>query len=131
MRIQVDKCEQCGATFQDEVKYADHMKTHELLTMFDGAFPKVEDDSCRFVNGGWNVQRDQDWLERYTDRIVECIGDLGHKIKSYAWFRTLDDGGHVFYGRACRILNICPKCYREWGQQYYANNCNCIDKPKP
>lgn len=123
MKVSIEKCEQCGALFEDEAKYADHMLMHQKLTVFDGAFPEVEDEGYNFANGGWAVQRDADWLKRYKDRILVMVGDLGYTPQSYGWFRCLDDGGHAFYSRACRMLNVCPKCFREWGQPYYANNC--------
>ena len=130
MKATVDKCEQCGALFEDEKQFVEHCKTHQLLTMFEGAFPKVVDDECRFANGGWTVQRDKDWLDRYRDRIVEVVGDIGYPPESYGWFRCLDDGGNPFYALACRMLHVCRQCYREWGQPYHANKCNHADKPK-
>lgn len=128
MKTTIDKCNKCGALFEDEAKYTEHVEMHAILMILEGAFPKVVDDHCAFANGGWTVQRDKDWLDRYIDRINIAVGDIGAPPQSYGWYRCLGDGGSMLYGPACRILNICPKCYREWGQAYYANNCNHKDK---
>ena len=130
MKTTIDKCNQCGALFEDEAQYRKHIETHAILTVFEGAFPSVKDEGCKFANGGWTVQRSKDWLTRYKDRLVEVIGDIDYPPFSYGWFRCLDDGGSPFYGIACRTLNICPQCYREWGQPFFANNCLHQDKVK-
>ena len=130
MKVTIDKCETCGALFQDEEKYATHVNDHRLILIAEGAFPKVVDENCEFVNGGWNVQRTKEWLRRYKQRIAHIINIKDPSPYSYGWYRTLDDGGSMFYGLACRVMNICLKCFREWGQPYYANSCDCKDKTK-
>ena len=132
MEIIVNKCEICGAIFQDEEKYAAHVNDHRLITIAQEAFPKVVDENnakyCEFVNGGWNVQISKEWLRRYKQRIAHIVNIKDPSPYSYGWYRTLDDGGSMFYGLACRVMCVCPKCFREWGQPYHANHCDCKDK---
>ena len=128
MKQTVDKCEQCGALFEDPQRYSDHAETHKKLTVLEETFPKVPDDGCEFANGEWYVLRDADWLTRYKDAVVAMVGKTRYTPWSHGWFRLLDDGGSPYYGAACRALNVCETCYREWGQSYYANNCQHIDK---
>ncbi len=130
MKITVNKCKECGAIFEDAEKYQEHMADEGRKIAFLFRYPKVEDDNCKFANGGWSVQRSKEWHDSYRDDIVELVNISSYPPLSYGWFRTLDDGGSMFYGLACRITNICPKCFREWGQAYYANNCNHVDKEK-
>ncbi len=70
-------------------------------------------------------------LNDYRKDIVELIGDIGRMPFTYGWYRTLDDTGSLYYSLACRITNICPTCLREWGQAYYANNCDHHEKSAP
>jgi len=128
MKTTIDKCEKCGVLFEDETKYTEHLEMHAIILIIEGAFPPVVDEHCDFANGGWTEQRSKDWLDRYKERIIEAVGDIGYPPFSYGWFRYLDDSGSMLYGPACRILNVCPKCYREWGQPYHVNHCNCQDK---
>jgi len=89
-------------------------------------FDSVDDPDLEFVNGGFFVQRSKEWLNEYKQWIEERIGPLSYTPWTYGWFRTLDDGGHALYGEACRALNVCPKCFKEWGQPYFANHCKCF-----
>jgi hypothetical protein len=124
-RVTVDKCDQCGFIFTDAAKYEKHLQYHADVKEIAAAFPPVNDKGCDFANGGWSVPRSADWLAKYGALISAKVGkDASAPAFSYGWFRTLDDGGHVFYGLACRWMNVCKTCYREWGQPYYANNCN-------
>ena len=130
MKTLVEICEECGAIFQEEKKYAANVNDHRLILKVEGAFPKVKDESCKFVNGGWNVQRSKNWLDSYKQQIAHIINIKEPPPYSYGWYRTLDDSGSKFYGLALRVMNICPECFREWGQPFYANNCDHKDKRK-
>jgi len=130
MEITVNKCEQCGALFESDSAYKKHIEKHNIITVINGAFPPVADKNCKFANGGWSMQRSKKWLADYKDRITEAVGIKDYPPFSYGWFRCLDDSGDMLYGVACRVLNICPKCYLEWGQPYYANNCDHQAKKK-
>ena len=128
MKVTIDKCERCGAIFEDEVKYNEHIETHKVLDIFEAAFPSVKNKGCRFANGEWNVPRDKSWYERFKKRLVEIVGDIGYEPFSYGWYRSLNDSNSPYDGLAYRFMCICPFCYREWGQPYYANHCNHKDK---
>ena len=130
MKVTIEKCEQCGKLFEDSDKYNAHIKTHNLITVINGAFPKVKDKGCCFANGDWNVQRTEEWLHNYKQAIIEAVDIKDFPPFSYGWYRCLDDGGSMYYGPACRMMNVCPICFLEWGQPYYANNCNHVQKAK-
>jgi len=130
MKTTIDKCEQCGRLFEDEAKYEAHVQAHRNLLVLEGAFPKVKDEGCKFANGGWSVQRSQEWLYRYKAAILELVPACDYAPFTYGWWRTLDDGGSMYYGVALRIEQVCPKCFREWGQPFYAINCSHTDKVK-
>jgi ribosome-binding protein aMBF1 (putative translation factor) len=130
MKTTIDKCENCGALFEDEQKYQKHIKKHNTIIAINGAFPPVKDKNCVFANGGWNVQRSEKWLTDYKQAIEEAVNNKDYPAFSYGWYRCLDDGGDMLYGIAGRVMNICRECYREWGQPYYAHHCNHQDKPQ-
>jgi hypothetical protein len=83
-------------------------------------YPKVDIKNDEFV------QRDEQWLKEYKKDIEESVPDQGYPPWTYAWFRCLDDGKSDWYGPACRVLDICPKCFKEWNQMYYATHCQCF-----
>ena len=128
MKILVNKCKQCGALFEDEAKYKKHIEKHNLITVINGAFPPIKDKSCQFANGGWNVQHSEKWLADYKEAIAKAVNNEEEVAFSYGWYRCLDDSGDMLYKVACRVMNICPECFREWGQPYHANHCDHKDK---
>jgi len=133
MKVAMNKCEMCGRLFDDDKKYEQHLEKHRAIEIINGMFPEVEDVNCEFANGGWNVQRNKSWLARYkrvVAGIIEEVGDADGIPFTYGWYRCLDDGGSMFYAAACRVMNICPDCFREWGQAFYANKCECVDKKR-
>jgi hypothetical protein len=105
-----------------------------------------KDDLCRFANGGWCYQRSEADYNRLVDALTKAIIDYepwiaeqyeseGGFNKSFigpGWIigRYLCDSKSELYNQYCDMSNICPKCFRQWGQQYYANKCTCSDKPK-
>ena len=123
-----NKCEYCGMLFEDVSKYQAHIADEERKQAFLAKYPAVEDSGCDFSNGGWNVQRSKEWLESYKKDIAKLVNSTSYEAFSYGWFRVLDDGGSMFYGLACRVLDVCPDCFREWGQGYYASHCDHRDK---
>ena len=109
MEITVNKCEHCGKLFEDVAEYAAHLINEKKRLAFLVKYPEVEEISCRFANGAWNVQRSKEWLESYlidiptsSDRMFICL--------------------------FLRLRNVCPVCFREWGQPYFANHCDHRDK---
>lgn len=127
MKVEVYKCEKCQKLFEDDKGYNLHIAKERALTEIDKQFPELKDSTCDFTNGHYSIQRNKDYYENYKDLVIKTIKQFseadGYTPMSYGWFRCLDDGRSIFRGIACRILYICPKCYKEWGQQYYANNC--------
>lgn len=105
-----------------------------------------DDGNCRFANGEWCYQRsDVDYL-RFVDALIKAVNDyepwIAEKYEEYGGLkrehigggyiigRFLDDGSSELYDYYCLVSNICKVCYREWGQPYYANNCNHNAKPR-
>ncbi len=104
------------------------------------------DKDCCFANGEWCYQRtDYDYL-RFVDALIKAVTDYEpwiakqykcegglqrvHMGGGYIIGRYLDDGHSELYSKYCTLSNICPKCFREWGQAYYANNCKCRETPR-
>jgi len=118
-------CDRCLKSYHTEEEYDACMLVHKKCDAIDLTYPKVEQESCDFSNGGWNVQRSKEWLDGYKAMILESLDKKFEYAEwSYAWWRCLDDGRHWIYGRASRVLDVCPTCYLEWGQRYYAINCD-------
>lgn len=127
MKINAYKCEWagCGQVFESEEIYLKHLNTHAIIKKFNKKFPTEKDPKLQFVNGDWSIQRSKDWLDEYKREVVSIVRGLSINYEpfTYAWFRTLDDGGSPFYSLAMRVLHVCTQCYQEWGQPYFANNC--------
>jgi hypothetical protein len=130
MKVTVNKCEQCGEIFEDEAAYQKHMVVHTTLTLLEGAFPSVKEDHFDFASGYFCVQRSAKWLKGYKQIIEELVGPSKYELWSHIWLRSLRDGGSLYYRVACRALNICPVCYREWGQACYAEYCGHTEPPR-
>ena len=132
MKVIMHKCDSCAKIHHTEAGYNECMRVHKVLDAFDLMFPPVDPGGCEFTNGGWSVQRDKEWLKKYKAAILKVLGDSfkDYEPWGYSWFRCLDDGRHWIYSRACRVLNICPTCLREWGQGYYSANCKHQDKER-
>ncbi len=127
MKIEVNKCEKCNVIFEDEKKFNLHKAKERVLEEIDEQYPRVTDSTCDFANGYYCIQRDKKYYDDYKKLVIRKISEF-HEADSYipmtyGWFRCLDDGQSMFYGIACRILDICKHCYKEWGQQYYSNKC--------
>mgnify|MGYP000867998544 CR=1 FL=1 len=99
-----------------------------------------ESKGCDFENGGWAYQRTEEDFLKLKDAIIEAVksyepwiykqyeksGGLTreHLGSGYIIGRFLDDGNAGEIYKYYRILsNVCPVCFREHGQPYYANNC--------
>lgn len=105
-----------------------------------------EDDCCKFANGGWCYQRTEEEVLRYKEALLKALKDyepwitsqydedgglqLVHLGAGYIIGRYLSDGNKELYSLYCTLSNICPKCFREWGQGCYAKNCTCNVLPR-
>jgi hypothetical protein len=126
MEVTMQKCEICGFVTESLKEYKKHMKIHGVLEEIDKQFPHVKDRDSRFVNGERFVQRDKNWLDSYKRMVEKAVlksMKTDCELWSYGWFRSLNDGQSMIYGHALRALNVCPICYKEWGQLYFRNKC--------
>ena len=125
MEIAAYKCDKCNFLTDKKNLYNKHIKEHLIGEEIEKKFPKETNDPSRFAYGEVFVQRDKKWLDSYKALIEKIAKSLKIKYNpwSYAWFRCLDDGGSFLYPYAVRVLNVCPVCYKEWGQGYYAKEC--------
>ena len=107
-------------------------------------YDEVEDCTCSFSNGAYCVQRDEDVYNRLLDTLIKCIRQYhpalaANYLKEVGTFERDDVKGHSFVGRWLSDnsdplykwwyvqCNICPVCFREYGQPYYALNCKHDD----
>lgn len=105
-----------------------------------------EDEHCKFANGGWCYQRSEEDVTRFKAALLKAIKGyepwitsqyesdgglrMDHLGGGYIIGRYLQDGHSELYGKYCILSDICPKCFRQWGQPYHANNCTCQEKAK-
>ena len=105
-----------------------------------------KDKDCSFGNGNWCHQRTETEYFRLIDGIIEAVNKHEKWIaKDYAKHGGLKREyvmGGTFLGRYLNDSHspidrwfaiqmcICPKCYREWGQPYFAINCKHDIQPK-
>ena len=123
MEVTMYKCEHCGRLFEDKDAYDTHELAEDKKTKFLKKYPK--NDGLDFINGKYCVQRSKVWLDDFKAKLEILVGDITYTPFSYGWYRCLNDSDSVWYPIAMRIINTCPKCYKEWGQGYFANNCEC------
>lgn len=131
MKITVNECEFCGDLFEDDKEYKNHYKEHLSIEKINEKYPKVEEINCEFSNGKFSVQRSKEFIDGYADMlkkaVVEtCTGRTKKELEesspySYYFGRVLDDWNSVF--SSYRLHCFCQKCFKEWGQPYYANKC--------
>ncbi len=121
-------------------------KNGGIKRMFDFWKYPPKDTGCSFANGEWCYQRtDYEYL-KFMDALIEAVkqyepwiysqykehGGLKreHVGSGYMIGRYLDDGNSELYSQYSVLSNICPVCFREWGQPYYANHCTHDVKPR-
>lgn len=103
----------------------------------------VQDDGCKFANGGGHRK----WKKRDYEKLIKTIikavelyepwifkqydkhGGLKEEYVKGGTFlgRYLSDNNSPIYSWFCLQWNICTKCLREYGQPYYANKCSHND----
>lgn len=133
------KCEITGDLFDSEEQAtASETKHQEVIDTF--AFYKMpKDDVEGFPNGHVAIQRDEEFYLNLLDGIIKMVnkyeesllrhyhGDLKREhIKGHSQIgRFLDDGDSPLYKWWGIQANICQKCFREYGQMFFANTCSC------
>ena len=138
------ECEISGRKFDkktDAIKYEKMMLDIQNTFSF---YKKIKDDNLSFANGKYAIQRDEDFYNKLLDGLIKMI----KKYEKSLWVKCKDWGGltrdnvkgHSSLGRWLGDSdsplyhwwgiqgNICPKCYREYGQMYYALNCKHTKK---
>lgn len=126
---------------------ASEKKNGGIKKMF-AFWPDVpKDKHCKFSNGHYCYQRKEGDFLNYIDALIKAIKEYEPYIASQynegkgpmredmgAGFmigRYLCDGQSELNAKYHVLSNICPKCFREWGQPYYATHCTCSEPPKP
>ncbi|MEE9214679.1 MAG: hypothetical protein V3U54_07770 [Thermodesulfobacteriota bacterium] len=127
-----------------EFKTKEHAKASEkrsrdIMTTF-AFYKEPKDPGCQFSNGEFCIQRDKEFYNCLVDGLIKMVKKyekwvyseykkkLGvmkrEHIQGYSLLgRYLDDGDSDLYKWWGIQANVCPKCFREYGQLYYANNC--------
>lgn len=106
-----------------------------------------KDKTCKFANGSWCYQRSEGDLLKFKESLLKAITDyepwiasqyesdgglqLVHLGGGFIIGRYLNDGHSELYSQYCELSCICPKCFRQWGQPYYAIHCDCDATPNP
>lgn len=107
-------------------------------------YDSIEDVDCVFANGGWCVQRTEEFYNRLVDTLIEMVLKYEPWIAEQMFIhasgmsratisgrsiigRYLYDGESDLYHWYCIQSNICPICFREYGQTYYASHCTHDD----
>lgn len=121
------ECSLCKVMYQTPKEVSDCLINCRRIESFKLKYPEPFDPHCEFANGhGW-ILRGKDWLDSYQQDFVHLMRQNHPKISPHDAMlgRLLDDSKFKEYGLWSRIRSICPKCYREWGQPYYALHCTC------
>jgi hypothetical protein len=101
-------------------------------------------NGCDFMNGGWCIQRTEGFYDRMIDTLIDMIEK--HEpwiaehyvangtplsrvlVRGYSFVgRLVDDNDSQLYKWWCVQSNMCPICFREYGQTYYALQCTHDD----
>ena len=105
-----------------------------------------KDKNCCFANGGWWYQRTEAEYLMYIEALIKAIKEYepwiasqyesdgglqkGHIGSGYLIGRYLNDNNSELYRQYNIMSDVCPKCFRQWGQPYHANHCDCSVEPK-
>jgi hypothetical protein len=100
-------------------------------------------DGCDFGNGGYCVQRTKEYYDRLRATVVKAVKKyepwIDKEFKSHdecpngltveiahpfgLLGRFIGDSDSIIQDFFSKYKNICQKCYREWGQGYFAIHC--------
>lgn len=103
-------------------------------------YDPVKDVGCEFANGGWCVQRTEEFYNKLVDALIEMVLKYEPWVAEQMFInasgisratvsgqsilgRYLDDGKSDLYHWYHVQSNICPVCFKEYGQTYYALHC--------
>ena len=125
---------------------ASEIKNGGIEKLFSFWKKQPKDEGCSFANGSWAYQRKESDYVLLRESLLKAIkeyepwitkqydehGGLRMEHISGGSFigRYLSDGNSELYEWYCLLSNICSKCFRQHGQQYYANNCTHDKKCK-
>jgi hypothetical protein len=117
-----------------------------IRSLFKFFIPTPKDKSCKFANGGWCYQRTKEDFIKFREALVIAIKkyhkwiasqynedggfNINHIGASFIIGRYLSDSNSEIYKYYCTFSNICPVCFREWGQQYHATHCDHTAVPR-
>jgi hypothetical protein len=120
-------------------------KSKNIKNLFSFWHSSKDDNYCSFANGKWCYQRTKSEYNQLIETLVKALkkyepwitkqykeeGGLQSKHigRGYMIGRYLCDGNSELYHWYCLISNICPKCFREWGQLYFSNTCTHNQMP--
>ena len=112
-----------GFVFDSEEKALDSEKisvevqrAFEWVPQFEERTRTSSDTTCSFSNGMWSVKWNKDGFEKISKDIA-----IGHRIVPRAYLIHWTG-----------LMNcICPKCFRVYGQPYFAINCECENSKIP
>ena len=113
-------------------------KNKDIKDTFESFYGKLHSNDNNFVNGAYCIQRDEPFYNRVLDSIISMVHEHEHWITNTPLIRD-NIKGQSYVGRCLSESNsqlykwfnvqtcICPVCYREYGQLYYALNCEHND----
>ena len=103
-------------------------------------YDAVEDEGLNFINGKFCVQRDEKLYKKLLKTLLNMVNKHEVQITDKYFIQkgsmSIEDvKGHSILGRFLNDSNselyhwwyiqlcICPTCFKEYGQSYYALNC--------
>lgn len=129
---------------EEEAKKSEEMH-RDILETFS-FYVADEDKGCDFSNGKYAVQRGEEFYLKLIDGIIKMVKKyekgIWKEYKKHGGVKREYVKGHTLLGRHLDDRdspmyhwwgiqgNICQKCFREYGQMYYATNCTCSDDIK-
>lgn len=128
-----------GLCFDTEIEAIESEKKHKDIQDTFAFYDKTKTDSCAFVNGEHSIKRNEEFYSKLIDGIINMVnkyeswilksyknGLTKENVRGYTILgRFLGDGDSSLYEWWSIQANICPRCFREWGQLYHANHCPC------
>lgn len=128
-----------GSEFGSETECRQYEELCSEIEVIMSQLPKrPSDDGCRFSNGRGFLQHREDVFFPVRDALLR----IGNRISPHKWFdqsmanrtvhpswagRIIDETSRPLAQAWYRIMCV-DSDLREWGQPYYANNPDQIDK---